>query len=234
MLKQRLAGAVAVLVVAGIVFAGEEKKVELESLPAALQTAINAVAKGGTIVEIEEEASKGGTKYDVEVLKDGKKTEYEFSAQGKLLRTENDDQDDDDDEDEDGDDHEDADDQVERGALPTAVLAIFDAATEGATNVTYEAEKEHGAMVYEEKYFIAGVEHALEVSADGTMLEAEKGISTEELPKAVRDSVAKRFPKAQIKGAAEVTEITYKVTVVVDGKTREFDVTGAGGMKRHD
>lgn len=76
----------------------KEEKVKLEDCPAAVQQTIKDNAAGGTILEVEKETKKDGTVvYEAEVKKsDGTKVEIEVAADGTLIKTEADDDDDND------------------------------------------------------------------------------------------------------------------------------------------
>jgi uncharacterized membrane protein YkoI len=80
----------------------KEEKVKLTDCPEAIQKTIKEQASGGgKILEIEKETQKDGTViYEAEIKKaDGKTIEIEVSSDGKLLKTENEDDEDDDGED---------------------------------------------------------------------------------------------------------------------------------------
>lgn len=87
-MKIRLVAAVMMLSFASLSFAGLlDKKVELSTLPAKAQNAINHHAQGGKIESIEEEKSDGKpTVYEVEVKKsDGKEFEFKVDEHGTLI-----------------------------------------------------------------------------------------------------------------------------------------------------
>ena len=73
------------------------EKVQLKDCPEAVQKTIKAQAGDGQILEIEKEVKKDGTVvYEAEVKQtDGKKIDVEVAADGKLLKTEQDDENDD-------------------------------------------------------------------------------------------------------------------------------------------
>lgn len=100
-----VAVAIALPVFAGDNQKSKEEKVKLEDCPAAVQQAIKDAAAGGQIVEVEKEIKKDGSVvYEAEVKKaDGKVIEVKVSADGKVIKMEEED-DDDNDADDDADD----------------------------------------------------------------------------------------------------------------------------------
>jgi hypothetical protein len=59
----------------------KEETVDMKSLPAAVQKAFNAEAKGGTIVRTEKE----GADYEAVIEKNGKQTGVKVSSEGKVV-----------------------------------------------------------------------------------------------------------------------------------------------------
>ena len=72
----------------------KEETVTLDSVPAAVRATIEKHSAGGTIKEIEREEEDGKTVYEAEVMKDGKKWEFEVGADGTLLEGPKEDKDD--------------------------------------------------------------------------------------------------------------------------------------------
>src|SRR5438552_5515950 len=86
------------LIAAGIISAGltfgvtaqakhEETQVEMNDLPAAVQTTIKDKAGSDQIVRIEKETRKGKECYEAVVNKEGKETAIQVDANGKYLGT---------------------------------------------------------------------------------------------------------------------------------------------------
>ncbi len=81
------------LIVAGVVAAGlslsvavqanheKEEEIDMKSLPAAVQKAMKAEAKGGKIMRVEKE----GANYEAVVEKNGKQTGVEVNGDGKVV-----------------------------------------------------------------------------------------------------------------------------------------------------
>jgi uncharacterized membrane protein YkoI len=62
--------------------------VDLNSLPATVQSAIKDKASGGEVVRVKrEDDANGKWNYEVLIKKDGKETEFEFDPSGKLLKS---------------------------------------------------------------------------------------------------------------------------------------------------
>ena len=65
-----------------------EKKVKLESLPAAIQAAIREQTKGATLVGVSTEVENGMTTYEVETKINGKSRDLELDPSGKVVEAE--------------------------------------------------------------------------------------------------------------------------------------------------
>jgi len=64
----------------------EHQAVTMAELPAAAQKTLNREAKGGRIEELRKETRKNGTVvYEAEIVKNGKGTDIEVGADGKVL-----------------------------------------------------------------------------------------------------------------------------------------------------
>ena len=64
----------------------EHQSVSMADLPAAAQKTLKKEAKGGKVEELRKETRKDGTvAYEAEIVKNGKGTDIEVSADGKVL-----------------------------------------------------------------------------------------------------------------------------------------------------
>jgi hypothetical protein len=64
----------------------EHQSVTMADLPAAVQQTLKREAKGGKIEELRKETRKdGNVRYEAEIVKNGKGTDLEVSAEGKVL-----------------------------------------------------------------------------------------------------------------------------------------------------
>jgi hypothetical protein len=62
------------------------QSVTMAELPAAVRSTLKREAKGGKIEELRKETTKdGAVRYEAEIVKDGKGTDLEVSADGKVL-----------------------------------------------------------------------------------------------------------------------------------------------------
>jgi uncharacterized membrane protein YkoI len=67
-------------------FAHDHERITVDQLPAAVQKTIKKEASGGSIGELEKETHKNGkVVYEVEIVKNGKSTEIEVGADGKII-----------------------------------------------------------------------------------------------------------------------------------------------------
>ena len=76
----------------------KDTKLTIDQLPDAVADTLRQAAGNGTIDEIEKEDEDGVVTYSAEVTKDGKKFDVEIAADGKLLKAEEEKDDDKDDE----------------------------------------------------------------------------------------------------------------------------------------
>jgi Putative beta-lactamase-inhibitor-like, PepSY-like len=82
-------------------------------------------------------------------------------------------------------------------------------------------EVEDGNTVYEVELEIKDRSVDVSLKADGTILEIEREVPADELPKAVRKKLAARYPKAKIEKAEEVTKgedgpVRYEVAITTE------------------
>jgi uncharacterized membrane protein YkoI len=67
----------------------KHESVTMADLPAAAQKTLKREAKGGTLEELRKETKKDGTVvYEAEIVRNGKGTDIEVSAAGKVLERE--------------------------------------------------------------------------------------------------------------------------------------------------
>lgn len=116
--------------------------------------------------------------------------------------------------------------------VPKAVLDAVKAKFKDAKLISAQKENENGKLLYEINLKVKG--QTIEVSAtpDGKIVSIEKTIAVKDLPKPVAEALEKKYPKATLKKAEEVTEgekVSYEVLLVTaDKKTLEvvFDPKG--------
>ena len=137
-------------------------------------------------------------------------------------------------------------------AVPAAVKATILAQAQGNAIREIEMETENGQTVYEAEVIIDGQETDILVAADGTLLgtevddeadddddededEEEQDVlmSLEELPEAVRATLLKEAPNAEIKELEKETEdgrTQYAADVVIDGQLFDIEIAPDGTL----
>lgn len=138
--------------------------------------------------------------------------------------------------------------EVSIDAVPPAVKATILAQANGNAVKEIEMETEDGRTVYEAEIVIDGQETDIVVAADGTLLgnkvdddeegddeeeEDEVQVSLAELPEAVRATLVKEAPNAEIKELERETEdgqTLYSADVVIDGQAFEIEIAPSGTL----
>jgi len=82
----------------------------------------------------------------------------------------------------------------------------------GAVLTKALSEMEDNKLVYEVSLKHKGTNYDIIVTPEGTITLVEKAIDAKSLPKAVSDALDKKYPKAKIKLAEELSDGTGKVT----------------------
>jgi hypothetical protein len=102
--------------------------------------------------------------------------------------------------------------------LPGAVIKALKAKFPRAAIKKAAEEEEDDETVYEVSLEFKGRSYDVTLEADGTFVEIEKKLTTDELPAAVLKTLAARYPKAMIEKAEEITtgkggEVRYEVVL---------------------
>ena len=135
------------------------------------------------------------------------------------------------------------DEKVPADKLPQKVTATLKARFPGATITTATKTVENGEVIYDVEMTRAGRKHEMDLREDGSIVNFENEIAIKELPRAVRDAVAARYPKCTFKEAMQVMVIKdgkdtvdeYKVIIVTaDKKDLELTVSTDGTIKEGD
>jgi hypothetical protein len=108
---------------------------------------------------------------------------------------------------------------------PKAVRDAIFGRFPGAKVSSMEKEKEDGKIVYDVELKHQGRKYEMDIHEDGTIVEIEKEIALEQLPKIV-EAVKAKFPTATIKEIMEVNKVKgkeekpdhYEVTIQIAGK----------------
>jgi uncharacterized membrane protein YkoI len=131
--------------------------------------------------------------------------------------------------------------------VPVAVTDAVKAKYPGAKLTGAEKEAEDNGTVYEVAFKDQGQKYEAQVKPDGTLIAVDRDIQTSDLPATVAATLRKRFPKATLKNAEEVTkyagaeyrhagkvtkkdgEIVYEVVVsLTDGRRGEVVISPEG------
>ncbi len=111
--------------------------------------------------------------------------------------------------------------------LPAAVMKTVKKKFHEARIVGASKEVEDGATTYEVELKVEGRSVDVALNADGKILEIEKEVPVDELPKAVKKRLAARYPGAKIEKVEEITkgedgpvhyEVAIKTEVVFTAK----------------
>ena len=222
----------AMVVVAGVACA-EEKEMDVKDMPEAVQAAVKGAAADAKVLESEVEEKDGAKVFSVEVQKDGKKQEFHFSADGKVVKEA------DESEEHEGEDADDESDEqkIELSAAPAAVREAVAKALNGAAVKAVTREEDDGVVEFEVEYMKGALECSVTVSEAGAMIEEEDGVSTGALPAAVAAAVAKACPEGEVLEAELARTHTYEIKVKKDGKVRELVIAPSGkieGKEEHE
>jgi uncharacterized membrane protein YkoI len=115
--------------------------------------------------------------------------------------------------------------------LPKAVVNAVKAKFEGAKLTGAEKETKDGKTTYEVTFTHKGKKLEAILTAEGKILAVEKAIAVADLPRAVTEGVAAKYPKAKIKGAEEITKggkTLYEVVIETAGKKIEVVLDAKG------
>jgi hypothetical protein len=127
--------------------------------------------------------------------------------------------------------------------IPKKVMDTLKAKFPRAKIDKWAREKEGGKVVYDFEFKQDGRKFEADILADGTIHNWEKAIPARDLPKAVRQTVKKKYPKARVKEIMAVTAVKagkevlegYEVVVVTaDKKTAEIMVSPGGKVLEED
>jgi hypothetical protein len=97
--------------------------------------------------------------------------------------------------------------------IPKRVLDTLNAKFPGAAIDKWTKEREHGKTIYDIEFTAAGRKAEADIAEDGAIQNFETQFDAEQLPKAVTDAVARKYPKSRMKEVLEVTEIKNKKEV---------------------
>src|SRR5262249_28293016 len=115
--------------------------------------------------------------------------------------------------------------------LPAPIRAAFDKAYPNAIVKAVSSEKEDGAVVWEVESTDNGKTRDLLYKPDGTVVLVEDGIDEADLPAAVKQAVASKYPKGKIVHPERSTrgpDVFYEMQVDVAGKKHGLELNADG------
>lgn len=118
--------------------------------------------------------------------------------------------------------------EIKFNEAPAGVQAAFQAAAAGATPTKVIREVDEGTTTYEIEFAAAGMACSIRTSADGEMLEHERGLDASALPAAVTAALHKQFPKGTVAKCESIQSFAYECQVVVNGKKHDVTVDATG------
>jgi uncharacterized membrane protein YkoI len=124
--------------------------------------------------------------------------------------------------------------------VPKEVMDAIKARFPGAKLQGASTEKENGKTVYEISLTYKNHHHDVTVQPDGKILEIEREIPAKDLPKAVTEALAEKYPKATYKKAEELSKGNAKphayeiLLVTAEKKTVEVVVNPDGKITKEE
>jgi hypothetical protein len=225
--------------------------IAMKDLPEAAAEAIQTIASGATIKQIEKsevlaEIKKEGEKaalvklaapryvYEAELIKDEKKAEVQVSSDGKVVeapkwkagiaeRKETE-------EEEEAEEKEETEEAkpaaVDMKILPPAVISAFNTAYPKAVIKGTSKEIEKGVTYYEIESVDGKMNRDLLYTADGKAVEIEEAVVPGALPAAVTQALAKAYPGYKILKAEDLVKAGQKYfELLIQVKDKKFGVT---------
>lgn len=126
-----------------------------------------------------------------------------------------------------------------KGTMPAPIKAAFEKSYPNATVKSVSKEKEDGVTVYEVESVDNGLTRDIVYKPDGSVVLMEEGIAEADVPQAVRQAVAARYPKGKVVKAEKTTSgssVWYEIQVTAAGKTHavELDADGKPHKAKED
>ncbi|MBP7934941.1 MAG: PepSY-like domain-containing protein [Phycisphaerae bacterium] len=205
----------------------KEVKVTLDQVPAAVREALTKAAGNAKIAEIEKETENGVVTYEATFFVDGKEKEVKVTAEGKVVKEDEGDEDE-----KEGDEEKEekiAMDQVPAKARDALMKLVGDGTV---TEVVKEIED--GVVSYEAEWTAKGQSHEAEVTEEGALVSTEETVDMNAVPEAVRKAAAKRFPAGAKLTFSKEIEVTYEVSCTIDGKEKEIEISPSGQIDDDD
>ena len=202
-----------------------QKEITDKELPKAVREAFDAKYPKATIQKLEEEFDGEDTKYEAKFLTaDKKPLKAEFDPSGKFLEekpyTPKPSK------------EEDGEEEIALDKLPAAVLTTLKAKYPKAKLLSAEKEVLDGETLYEVALKDQDHPSVVRLSVDGKIKKTAKELTVKELPKAVRDALDAKYPKANVTKIDEVAKgdkLKYEIWFTSAQKKSlevEFDIAG--------
>ena len=128
---------------------------------------------------------------------------------------------------------------VPQGSIPKAVVDALLAKFPKAKIDKCTRAKEGSEIIYDIEFKQEGRKCEADIKESGAYVNYEKAIGAKDLPRTVRDAIAKRYPKATLQEVMEETEVKGKdeklsayevVLLTADRKEVEVRVSPDGGI----
>ena len=120
-------------------------------------------------------------------------------------------------------------------SAPAAVTDAFKKAYPNAQIKNASSENEGGKIEWELVSTDGAVQRTVTYSPDGKRIETEEVIAATQLPKAVSDALAAKYPKTPLVSAEKVASaagvITYEVVINQGGKKKAVTIDPTGKIK---
>jgi biopolymer transport protein ExbD len=177
----------------------DEENIGIDKLPKAVVDAVKAKYPDAKLVAAEKETQKDKTFYEVTIKSKGRDIELLLTAEGKLVSVEQ---------------------RIDAADLPRAVAqALKKKYTKGtikAAEETVKGDKATYAVLLETDVTIDKEKQKVQVqlTADGKITATQQLIAAKDLPRAVTESLEKKYPKAALVRVNEATK-EEKTTYIV-------------------
>ncbi|HEY6951611.1 MAG TPA: PepSY-like domain-containing protein [Bacteroidota bacterium] len=126
---------------------------------------------------------------------------------------------------------------INKTKVPRVILKAFQKSYPKATAKAFKTETESGKKYFEIESREGKISRDLLYSEDGTVIEIEESITTEQLPDSVKNAVEKDFPSGQIVKSEKTTrgsDTSYEFIIRVGKKRYEAVYSQMGNQARKE
>lgn len=113
---------------------------------------------------------------------------------------------------------------LQKKDVPQAVLKAFEQAYPMAKMKGLSREREKGKVAYEIESVEGKVHRDVTYNPEGSLISVEESFTFEELPQAVRDAIAKEYPKAKV----------LQCEKIIKGSSTQFEVVLKSGKAKYE